>query len=177
MGWIHVKRMAGVLAGALLLILTAGCGAAHAVHSRVSDTAYGYSVPIPAGWKASGYDGFPTSRTAKLIMTPSAPINEDIMVLVCRVSTNCPDPNEASGFHLVSKTATSGGLTLGSAAAFGYTETWRTAADTRVWRQPHTVATHAGYMYDVYVDLPIGVTTPPPAYTTVVEGWRWRSGS
>ena len=96
----HVKRIVGLLAGAWLLILTAGCAAAHAMHPRVSDTAYGYSAPIPAGWKASGYDGFPTSRTAELIMTPPTPINEDIMVLVCKVRTNCRDPNEASGFHL-----------------------------------------------------------------------------
>lgn len=172
-----MQRRVGVLLSSLLLGLTAGCGASHVMYSRVLNTAFGYSVPIPAGWTANGYDGMPTSRTAELIMTPSDPVNEDIMVLVCKVTTQCPDPSKAAGFHLVSKTATSGGLTLRAAAASGYTEVWRTAADTRVWRQPHLVATRAGYRYDVYVDLPTGVSAPPPAYTTVVKGWRWLSGT
>ena len=110
-------------------------------------------------------------------MVPPTAVNEDIMVIVCQVGAQCPDPNKAGGFHLVSKTAAGGAPKLGSTAASGYTDTWRTASNTRVWRQPHTVVTHDGYVYDVSVDLPMGVTVPPPAYTTVVQGWRWLSAS
>jgi hypothetical protein len=110
-------------------------------------------------------------------MVPPTAVNEDIMVIVCKVGAKCPDPNEASGFHLVSKTAVSGALKLGSTPASGYTDIWSTPADTSLWRQPHTVVTHDGYVYDVSVDLPMGVTAPPPAYTTVVQGWRWLSVS
>lgn len=143
----------------------------------VKNTAYGYSVPIPAGWHASGYDGLPTHRTAELIMTPPTAINEDIMIVVCKRGTACPNPNQGSGFQMVSKTTASNGILVGGFAASRYAETWSTGSGTRVWRQEHTIVSRAGFTYDISMDLLMGVTTPPMAYTTVLHGWHWLSST
>lgn len=137
-----------------------------------TNTRFGYTFQVPAGWVASG--GSPLTESASVGVIPAKPVSDlGVFVHVCRGFAVCPQTNLSN----LSSQESSSPVSLGGLATTRYTYSRTTGGGTRVWDEIHTVAQRDGWTIDAFVDLPIGQSTVPQTVTDLLNTWHWTSGA
>ena len=183
--WRRLALSRGVLGGlvtALVLATSRGAPPAHPqttggvgagaspMAGAVTDTRYGFALPVPRGWTVRAADGLPLADSAQLMLVPpvGAPGLWPISVRV-RLDFGVPAPPDPA-VH----------VTTSPVHIAGCSGTLSTAVSSAASPASDPTTVHAECAYGAYVfswrtSGPPAQAAPPPVFTEVLDAWRWRT--
>ena len=139
-----------------------------AITGSVTNTRYGFVVPLPKGWTVKAADGVPVAVSAQLVLAPPSGASRDQPVTVT-VNLNGVEPNKPSlPFHLTQSRVHMGGCDAFYSAAV---PTGAAAAS-----HPALLAAECyrdGYDYWVTESVAPGQALPSPLFSAIIERWQW----
>lgn len=150
---------------------------------QVTDTRYGFRIPVPAGWWVAARDHLPPAESAQLFIWPGSVNGQtsSVAIVVCPASATdlCPQvlPLSPAATRTPATLAGVAGVLLQQPNLQCAARQPTAATATKCGYEDHEGATRGKYTYEVIGTPPVPATHPSPQFLAILRKWAWLTPS